>query len=129
MKFVLTATLLALTVIPATVLAQPNTFDLLSGARNVGRSTYTLSKAKQGYKLSSRVSYHLMGIESDSTNDFTFSDAYAYLNGSSSSTSTQMHTSFTPNKPRTELVIGMVQGGAQDSRHLVIKPDFTILPP
>ena len=108
--------------------AQTSNFDLESGSRHIGRSTFTLSKAKQGYRLVGHVDFRVNGMDSDFSDDLRYSEAYAYIAGSTSSNTTQMYTSFQPNKTRTELVIGMVQGGAQDSRHLVIKPDFTIMP-
>lgn len=115
--------------VPAMLHSQVNNFDLKSDGRNVGHTTFALAKVKQGYKLTSRLSYQLDGIESDASNEFKFSEAYAYIEGGSSSINTQMHTSYVPNKNRTDLVIGMVQGGAQESRHLAIKPDLAILPP
>lgn len=109
--------------------AQTNTFDLQSGGRSLGRASFTLARNKQGFRLSSHLSYHINGLESDISNEFKFSDAYAYVEGASSSISSQMHTSYVPNKARTDLVIGMVQGGVQDSHHLAIKPDLVIMPP
>jgi len=109
--------------------AQSNSFDLMSGARNMGHVTYTFAKAKQGYKLTSRVSYHINGIDSDVSDEFKFSDTYTYLEGGASSVTTQMHTSYMPNKARTDLTVGMVQAGVQDSHHLAIKPDFAVMPP
>ena len=108
--------------------AQSNTFELQSGGKVIGKDVYTLAKAKQGYKLSSRVGYHLAGAETDTIDDFRLSEEYAYQDGGASSLASQMRTSFTPNKPRTMLTIGMVQAGVQDSRQLAIKPDFAILP-
>jgi hypothetical protein len=121
-------TLLALS-LAATASAQTNTYDLQSGGHSLGRASFTLARTKQGFKLSSHLSYHINGVESDISNEFKLSDAYAYLEGASSSISSQMHTSYVPNKTRTDLVIGMVQGGVQDSRHLAIKPDLAIMPP
>lgn len=116
--------------IPATAAAaQTNSFDFVSGGRSLGRASFTLAPSRQGFKLSSHISYHMNGMESDVSDEFKFSADYAYLEGSSSSISTQMHTSYIPNKTRTDLVIGMVQGGVQDSRHLAIKPGLAILPP
>ena len=97
----------------ATAVAQTNTFDLQSGSRSLGRASFTLAKARQGFKLSSRLSYHINGVESDICKEFNFSDAYSCFEGGSSSISSQMHTSNVPNKPRTDLVIGIVPGGAQ----------------
>ena len=113
----------------ATACAQTNNFDLQSGGRSVGRASFTLAKTKQGFRLSSHLSYHINGLESDLSNEFKFSDAYSYVEGASSNISSQMHTSYVPNKTRTDLVIGMVQGGVQDSHHLAIKPDLAIMPP
>ena len=126
MKLRTSAVLLALAA-PA-ALAQSNTFDLQSNSRSIGRSTYTLAKAKQGFKLSDRSSYHLGGTEADIADDFKLSETYAYLEGSSTNVTNQMHTSYVPNKTRTELIVGMVQANIQESRHLAIKPDFAIMP-
>ncbi len=110
------------------LLAQSSTFDLQMAGHSMGRDSYTLSKAKQGYKLSSRLSYHINGVESDISDEFRLADDYHYLEGISSNDAIQMRTSLVPNKARTDLTIGMTQGGAQDSHHLAIKPNFVLLP-
>ena len=121
-------TLALLAAATAAATAQSNTFDLQIGMKSVGRSTYTLAKAKQGFKLSSHSTYHILGIDYDSANEFKFTDAYAYIEGGSNGLN-QMYTSYTPNKAHTDLVVGMVQAGVQDSHHLAIKPDFALLLP
>jgi hypothetical protein len=113
---------------PAPANGQSNNFDLQANMKSIGHDTYTLAKAKQGYKLTSRFSYHLSGMESEVSDEFKFSDTFTYVEGAASSISSQMHTSYIPNKARTELVVGMVQAGVQDSKHLPIKPDFVIMP-
>jgi len=119
----------AVLAVSSAALAQSNTFDIQSGNRSIGRDVYTLAKAKQGYKLNSRPSTHFGGSESSMDSEFKYDDNYAFAVGSSSNMVTQMHTSYTPDKGRTVLTIGMVQAGVQDSRYLDIKPDFAVMPP
>ena len=116
------------TLFASTALGQNGTFDIQSGGRSIGRSTYSLSKAKQGYKLSSHATTHFGGSESELTNEFKYTDSLAYTEGFSSNIVSQLHTSYTPNKTRDQLTIAMVQAGVQDQHNLVIKPDFTIMP-
>jgi hypothetical protein len=114
--------------LPAAALAQNAAFTLLQGDKPVGKDTYTLAKAKNGFKLSSRYSYHLNGTEFSFQNDLKFNDAYGYLEGGSNNNATQSHLSFAPNKPQTDLTITTLQAGIMDSHHLAVKPGFVLLP-
>jgi len=109
--------------------AQANNFDIQAGMKSIGRSSFALAPAKQGYKLAAHSSYNLNGVEFDFSNEFIYSATYAYLEGGASSITAQMHLSYAPSKDRTDLVVSMVQGGAQASHHLSIKPNFVLLPP
>ena len=82
------------TLIPSLALAQSAVFDIMAGDKKVGKDTYTLSKAKQGYKLVSRYSYHLASADN-------YSDALASLEGSSTNSDTQLMTPSSPTKPVT----------------------------
>ena len=108
--------------------AQSVTFDLQVNGKSIGKDVYKLTKSKQGYNLSSRYGYHVAGSEVDTSDDFKFTDDYAYVDGGSSSIATQLRSSYTPNKQRTELTVGTVQGGVQGATSLPIKPNFTMLP-
>jgi hypothetical protein len=125
----LRSTAFSLLLAAAPLVAQSNAFDIQAGMKSIGRASYTLAPAKQGFKLASRSSYHLNGVDSELSYDFKYAADYTYLEGGSSNPTAQMHTSYTPNKARTDLVVGMVQAGIQDSHHLSIKPNFVLLPP
>jgi len=120
--------LLVAALLSPAALAQTNTFDVVSGGKTIGKDTYTLAKAKQGYKLNSRASTHFGGSESNVDSEYKYDDNYGFTVGSSSNIVTQLHTSYTPSKARTSLVVAMTQAGVQNSRDLGIKPDFTLLP-
>ncbi len=107
---------------------QSVTFDLLANGKVIGKDVYKLNKSKQGYNLSSRYSYHVAGSEFDTSDDFKLSDDFIYLDGGASSIASQTRYSFTPNKTRTVLTVGTVQGGVQAGSSLDVKPAFAILP-
>ncbi len=84
--------------LPAAALAQSNTFDLVSGGKVIGHSTYTLAKAKQGFRLTGKVGYSIHGVDAHISDDVRLSDTYAFQQGSLTDDNTQSVYSFVPDK-------------------------------
>jgi hypothetical protein len=126
----LCSALLIALALPAAAIAQSASFDLVVDGKISGHDTYSLSKTKQGYKLSSKLRYNVHAAEGDFSNEYKFNGNYAYLDASlTENGSSPMMTSYVPNKTRTELTIGRVQSGSQATDFFPIKPDFFLLPP
>jgi hypothetical protein len=126
---VLLRVVLFASLVSSAALAQNNTFDIQVGNRSIGKNTFMIAKAKQGYKLNSHCTTQFGGSESSTNSEFKFDDNYAFVIGTSSDAVSQMHTSLIPNKPRTSLTFNRIVTGAEDSRFLAIKPDFAVMPP
>ena len=109
-------------------LAQANSFDVVAGKRSIGHDTYTLKKTKSGYQLSSRIGTKLNGNDTDMGDEFKYDEAYLYVEGGSTDVANQGHTSYNPNKARTQLTIGTSSGSVQEAHQLAVKPAFTLLP-
>jgi hypothetical protein len=116
------------TLVSSVATAQTNSFDIVAGGKAIGKDTYTLAKAKQGYKLDTHPTTHFAGSESNTSSEFKYDDNYGFVVGSTANQINQMHTSYTPDKTRTQLVVGVVQADVQNSRFLGIKPNFAIMP-
>jgi hypothetical protein len=122
------AILLPAALLPAAAFAQTNTFDLVSGGKVVGHSTFTIAKAKQGFRLTGKFSYSNHGADAHISDDLRLTDTYAFQQGSLTDDNSQTVYSYTPDKARTALTIGAVQAGQMESHKLVIKPDLAFLP-
>lgn len=123
-----TSLCLALLLPAAVASAQSGVFDIVSKDKVIGHTSYTLDKAKDGFRLKSKYAYKLNGMDTSVADDFRLSADYAYVDGSASNQVTQMHTAYTPNKARTTLVIAQMQGGVQESHNLAIKPNLAVVP-
>ena len=120
--------LIAIAPTAAVLHAQTNTFDIVSGGKVVGHSTYTLAKAKQGFRLQGRTTYVIRPAEARTTDDVRLTDNYGFVQSSITDQNSQIVYSYIPDKSRTTLTIGTIQAGAMDSHSLPIKPDVAFLP-
>jgi hypothetical protein len=109
-------------------LAQNNIFELHLNGKKIGKDTYTIAKAKQGYKLASHYSYSALGNEGQFNAEYHYDDNYGFIDGSLDNTGTMLQHSYTPNKAHTELTIATTQQGSQMTDIVDIKPDFLLLP-
>jgi hypothetical protein len=124
------ALLLALTALPAVALAQTNKFDIYVDGKKVGEETYSLNKAKAGYKLEGRLRFRLNGTDGDFTSEFKYTDSHTFLEGTLTNQNTLLMTSFVPDKAHTELAVAKFQGHAGSNSELVaIGQNLVILPP
>ncbi len=120
----------ALLALPAAASAQSATFELVVDGKPSGKDVFTLSKDKHGYKLSSRFGYNIHAHGAEFLDEFKFSDAYAYLEGSMTDKGDgQVITSYVPNKAHTEMSISRTVNGSQTSDFFAMKSDFVLLPP
>lgn len=115
--------------LPFCAAAQTANFDLVLDNKVIGKDTYTLGKARQGYRVSSRFSFRVHEASGDFLDEYTFKEGFALLSASRTNNDTLMMTSFLPNKDWTELTIAHSQNGQSDSGFFAIKPDFFLLPP
>jgi hypothetical protein len=120
--------LIAVAPTAAVLHAQTNTFDIVSDGKVVGKSTYTIAKAKQGFRLQGRTTYVIRPVEARATDDIRLSDNYGFLQGSITDQNSQTVYSYLPDKSRTTLTVGTIQAGAMDSHSLPIKPDAAFMP-
>jgi hypothetical protein len=102
----------------ASALAQTSTFDIVFDGKVVGKSTYTMAKAKQGFRLQSHTSYVIQPVEARTTVDLRLSDNYSFLQSSVTDQNSQTVYSYTPDKSRTTLTVGTIQAGAMESHSL-----------
>ncbi len=107
---------------------QAGTFDLVVQGKVIGKDSYTLTKAKGDYKLMSRYGYRVGPADVHLLTEFKFSDAYGYVEGTSTNGDNQLVTSYVPSKTRTELTVAQFQAGNSNSGSVDIKPDLVILP-
>ncbi len=112
----------------APAIAQSAIFELHVEGKPVGKDSFVLAPAKQGFKLTSRYAVRYPGNEFDLKNEFKLDPSYNFLEGTTADTATLTQTSYLPNKPRTELSIARFQAGSQDAAILLIAPDIIILP-
>jgi hypothetical protein len=127
--------------------AQANSFALIFAktGKTIGKASYTIDKVKAGTRVRSKFEYKLGGMatqlgpidpdkptatisEVQYTAEFTIDAKGNTLSGYAQNGTTQMMTSFQPNKTRDIVTIGKVQGGASaPSRDVPVpKPDFQI---
>jgi hypothetical protein len=105
-------------------LAQNNTFELHLNGKKIGKDTFTISKAKQGYKISSHYSYSTLGYEGQYNAEYHFDDNYSLIDCGLDNTGTMLHYAYTPNKAMSAINISTMQVGSQSSEFVDIKPDF-----
>jgi len=123
------AAVLLLAAFPAVLLAQSQTFDLKTENKVVGHDTYSMSKAKQGFKITSHYEYRADGREGEFANEYKLADDYAFGEISVTDNTGHMHSSYVPTKARTAVTVSRFQAGAQDSTSVPIKTDLMVLPP
>ena len=131
--------------------ADANSFALVNRAgRTIGKASYTITKAKDGYKITTHFQYR-GGVSSDPSadspdparpgvgaviTDYQYSGEYKvaedgnFLSGFTQNSANQIISSFGPNKTRTLVTVGQIQGGVNlGSRDIAMpKPDFLLVP-
>lgn len=133
--------------------ADANSFALVNHAgRNIGKASYTITKTKDGYKVTTHFQYRA-GISGDATvaaddptkttansgatvTDYQYSGEYkiaddgSFLSGFTQNSANQILSSFQPNKTRSLVTVGQIQGGVNlGSRDIELpKPWFLLAP-
>lgn len=118
----------ALAVSAGTVAAQTNTFELRAAGTKIGQATYTIARSKNGYKLTVKSDAQVGSHPSQVTDEFSYDENYAFLEGSIANRDMHLFDAYVPSKTRTELLATRSRNGAQDSSNLEIKPDLVVLP-
>jgi hypothetical protein len=153
MNFRTSALALAVSCIAAAAHASSpsNDFILLGqSGKPVGKASYSIDKAKNGFKVHARYSYHLntdnmalpgtdptqagggaaRTIETQYTFEYAVDANGDFTSGYTRDSSTQTMISFQPDKARTNINISALQAGVQQgSRTLALpRPDFLVAP-
>jgi len=114
-----TALVLAILAAPA-VFAQSGkdatTFDITLNGKSFGKDTYTLTKAKSGYKLLSHVQCFTKGLQIDDRDTFNLTDDYAYIDGTDSNQDSGVQTYWQPSKDHKDMNINTSGGASVSSR-------------
>jgi hypothetical protein len=130
--------------------AQTNSFQMVNKAgRVVGKSSYSFSKTKEGYKVSSKYEYRTgvanatadadpnkpatsgaNVVDSQLTAEYKVDASGNYLSGYTQNSANQTLTSYSPSKTRDVVIIASRQGGTDGgSKTLPMpKPDFLVAP-
>jgi hypothetical protein len=112
----------------ASLHAQTNTFELHVEGKKIGMDTYTLAKAKRGYKLMSHLEGSIHGSDLDFRDTLSYDDVYAYLDGAQTSQASNQQTSWIPSKDGKEITIAASAGGRTSSNFEPITPNLVVLP-
>jgi hypothetical protein len=118
----------AAVLLPGLLFAQTNTFDLHMNGKSIGHDTFTIAKSGKGVKLVSNFKVTIRNSDFDARDEFTFSETYAYLEGSQTDKSTNQQSSYLPDKQRKELTIAYAAAGKTSSKFIDIKPNLVVLP-
>ncbi len=110
-------------------MAQSNVFDLGLDGKKIGTSSYTLEPVKGGIKMVERGRFRLGGADTDTTDEFKYSDTYSFLDGSAVDHNTNLQSAFVPSKARDIVTLGRVLGGAHQTNIAQVKPDLILLTP
>ncbi len=110
----------------ATVLAAPVafaqsgkdavTFDLILNGKNFGKDTYTITKAKSGYKLLSHIQALTKGLQIDDRDTFNLGDDYAYIDGTDSNQDSNSQMDWIPSKDHKNMNTNSSGSGAFASK-------------
>lgn len=131
--------------------ADNNTFIITTRAgKQVGKASYTIDKTKQGFRVKARYEYRLsapqpdmpsgdpnsgapigaMMTEAQYISEYNVDANGNYISGYTQNASTQIITSFQPDKARSLITIGTMQGGVSGGSNPVPvpSPDFLVAP-
>jgi hypothetical protein len=132
--------------------ADANVFNLVNRAgRTIGKASYTITKTKDGYKVVTKFQYRAgisnapvgdgpdpshpgvgAGVITDNqfNAEYKISEVGDFISGFTQNSADQVMTSFTPNKGRTQVTVGQIQGGVNlGTRDVdVPKPQFLVAP-
>jgi len=120
-------------VVPSLLVAQTNNFELHLAGKPIGKANYSIGPAKNGLKLTSRYSFHMVGpdgarSESDFLDDFKFDASYKYLDGTIDDKVHLKNRGLLPNKNFTEMSISQYSGGSEPTTFITIAPNLMMLP-
>jgi hypothetical protein len=93
-----------------------NTFDLILNGKNFGKDTYTLTKAKSGYKVQSHIAAITKNLSIDDRETFNFTDDYTYIDATDSNQDSNVQTTWLPSKDHKDMNIGTSSSGSVSSK-------------
>jgi len=134
----------------AFAVAPTNSFNIVTAAgKTVGNASYTISNDKNGYHIIGKFQYHLgSSAGADNTTgdthmsnvvtfnegqfneDFKVAEDGNFISGYTQNATTQMMSSFQPNKAGTLVTVNQIQGGVGLGAHdlTLPKPGFLVVP-
>ena len=115
------ALLLALTAPAALAQKGGNNFELRLNDKSFGKDSYTLNKAKSGYKLDSHYAGSLQGNSVDFKDTITYTDDYTYVTGSESNQDSNQVTEWLPTKDLKQMGLNS-SGSGSVSAHMELMP-------
>jgi hypothetical protein len=115
------ALLLALVAPAALAQKGGNNFELHLNGKNFGKDTYTLNKAKSGYKLDSHYAGAQQGNSVDFKDTISYTDDYTYITGSESNQDSNLVTEWLPTKDMKQMGLNS-SGSGSVSAHMELMP-------